>query len=273
MCDKGVRGASSQGPELACRGTLKPSLLFSGKAEMCGAHTVVRCWSTHNKCDTALGDLWIAFVTGVVGQDSYSRGSTSPLRGPGRRRRDDCWSDSDCECLLSDATRREGALPAVGLQVRNLILHATSTRVPDTVLCGAGGSVARTPWVSAKARDPMVEEPRGWIALGAAGCHSLREGMCCEERSSCDSQRAPSAKKVCDSHTHTDTTEHNTHSHSDSNTPRAQRSVARTVCCLSDCPTSCSAVSQVFDRHPPRPSSLGYVVQSRRDVLRRTQQL
>ena len=63
----------------------------------------------------------------------------------------------------------------------------------------------------AEARDPMVEEPRGWIALGAAGCHSLgechslREGMCCEERSSCDSQRAPSAKKVCDSQAHTQT--------------------------------------------------------------------
>ena len=35
---------------LACRGTLKPSLFFSGKAEVCE-----RCWSTHNKCDTALG--------------------------------------------------------------------------------------------------------------------------------------------------------------------------------------------------------------------------
>ena len=60
--------------------------------------------------------------------------------------------------------------------------------------------------------------------------------MCCEERSSCDNQRAPSAKKVCDSHTHTDTIEHNTHSHSDSNTPRTQRSVARAVCGLNDCP-------------------------------------
>ena len=52
-------------------------------------------------------------------------------------------------------------------------------------------------------------------------------------------RRAPSAKKVCDSQTHTDTTEHNTHCHSDSNTPQAQRSVARTVCCLSDCPQLC----------------------------------
>ena len=56
-----------------------------------------------------------------------------------------------------------------------------------------------------KARDPLAEEPRRWIALGATGCPSLREGMCCEERSSCDSQRAPSAKKVCDRQTHTQT--------------------------------------------------------------------
>ena len=83
-----------------------------------------------------------------------------------------------------------------------------------------------------KARDPLVEEPRGWIALGAAGRHSLREGMCCEERSSCDGQRAPSAKKVCVTVRHTQTqliTPSVTHT-------QAQRSVARTVCCLSDCP-------------------------------------
>ena len=97
----------------------------------------------------------------------------------------------------------------------------------------------------AKARDPMVEEPRGWIALGAAGCHSLREGMCCEERSSCDSQRAPFAKKVCDRQTHTDTTVHNTHGHSDRDTPQAVRSTARHVC-LQECPRPCTAVSQVF---------------------------
>ena len=64
-----------------------------------------------------------------------------------------------------------------------------------------------------KTRDHLVEETKGWVALGATGCHSLREGMCCEERSSCDSQRAPSAKKVCDSQTHTDATVHNTHGH------------------------------------------------------------
>ena len=72
---------------------------------------------------------------------------------------------------------------------RALILHATGTRVPDTVLCGA---VENSTMGESKARDPLVEEPRGWIALGATGCDSLREGMCCEERSSCDGQRAPS---------------------------------------------------------------------------------
>ena len=126
--------------------------------------------------------------------------------------------------------------------MRTLILHATSTRVPDTVLCGAVGTA---PWVRAKLGDPLVVEPREWIALGAAGCHSLREGMCCEERSSCDSQRAPSAKKVCDSQTLTDTTEHNTHGHSDRDTPQAVRSTARHVC-LQECPRPCTAVSQVF---------------------------
>ena len=36
-------------------GTLKPSPSFFGEGgKMCEAHTVVRCWSTHNKCDTAL---------------------------------------------------------------------------------------------------------------------------------------------------------------------------------------------------------------------------
>ena len=55
------------------------------------------------------------------------------------------------ECLLGDATSRESALPAVGLQVRTLILHATSTRVPDTVLCGAVGTA---PWVRAKLGTP-----------------------------------------------------------------------------------------------------------------------
>ena len=96
-----------------------------------------------------------------------------------------------------------------------------------------------------KARDPLVEEPRRWVALGATGCHSLREGMCCEERSSCDSQRAPSAKKVCDRQTHTDTTEHNTHRHSLSDTHK--RSTAERALCHGEClSTSCSAVSQVF---------------------------
>ena len=30
-----------------------------------------------------------------------------------------CWSNSDQSGLLGDATRREGALPTVGLQARN----------------------------------------------------------------------------------------------------------------------------------------------------------
>ena len=119
-----------------------------------------------------------------------------------------------------------------------------------------------------KPRDPLVEEPRGWIALGATGCHSLREGMCCEERSSCDSQRAPSAKKVCDSQTHTDTTEHNTHCHSHSDTHK--RSAAERLChseCLSVVRSRVSERSHHLPDHPP----WAHTVQSRGDVLRGTQ--
>ena len=42
-------------PDLGMSGDTEAETLFSGKAEMCEVHTVVRCWSTHNKCDTALG--------------------------------------------------------------------------------------------------------------------------------------------------------------------------------------------------------------------------
>ena len=48
-------------PELGMSGDTEAETLFSVKAEMCEVHTVVRCWSTHNKCDR-FGDLWIAVV-------------------------------------------------------------------------------------------------------------------------------------------------------------------------------------------------------------------
>ena len=57
------------------------SPVFRGRRNV--AH--LQHWATHNKCDTALGTC--GGVTGVVGQ-FLSRGSTSPLRGPGRRRRE-----------------------------------------------------------------------------------------------------------------------------------------------------------------------------------------
>ena len=98
-----------------------------------------------------------------------------------------------------------------------------------------------------------MEEPRGWVALGATGCHSLREGMCCEERSSCDSQRAPSTEKVCDSQTHADTTVHNTHGHSDRHTTSsAQHSASRVSPRV---PTSVhsrvSSFTAILPDHPP----------------------
>ena len=49
------------------------------------------------------------------------------------------------ECLLGDVTSREGALPTVGLQVRTLILHATSTPVPDPHILQCGGQPRGTP--------------------------------------------------------------------------------------------------------------------------------
>ena len=101
------------------------------------------------------GHLWIAVVM-IVGQ-TPSAMTHEPIARPsstGRRTTNDdrfgslwrsgcdvCWSDSDCDdpqahcaaqgdavwdvgrlgpvCLLGDVKRREGALPTVGLQVRN----------------------------------------------------------------------------------------------------------------------------------------------------------
>ena len=66
--------------------------------------------------------------------------------------------------------------------------------------------------------------------------------------------------KVCDRQTHTDTTVHNTHGNSDRDTPQAVRSTARHV--SPRVPTSVHSRVSSFHRHPPRPSSLGYAVQS-----------
>ena len=70
------------------------------------------------------------------------------------------------ECLLGDVTRREGALPTVGLQVRTLILHATSTRVPDThsaVRVATKWHTGGQQW-----RVPRVRSPEGWSGWGTA---------------------------------------------------------------------------------------------------------
>ena len=52
---------------------------------------------------------------------------------------------------------REGAASSWSAG-RTLTLHATGTRVPDTVLCSAVGSCTLG---ESEARDPLVEEPRG----------------------------------------------------------------------------------------------------------------
>ena len=132
-------------------GDSEAEFLFSGKAEMCEVHTVVRCWSTHSKCDR-FGDLWIAVVR------CWSNSNCDDLQAHCAAQGDAVWDVGrlEPECLLGDATRCEGALPAVGLQVRTLILHATGTRVPDTVLCIA---VLTAPWVRAKLGTPWWKNP------------------------------------------------------------------------------------------------------------------
>ena len=144
-----------------------------------------------------------------------------------------CWSTTTAEAHRSTARpgkgqlvcstglrkEREGAPPAVG--------HATGTRVPDTVLCSAVGSCTLG---ESEARDPLVEEPRGWIAQGALAVTPL--GKAAKNAAECDSQRAPCAKKrVCAAQTHSDTTALDTrwHSHSDSPHTQCTRSVKQRV--------------------------------------------
>ena len=83
-------------------------------------------------------------------------------------------------CSTGLRKEREGAPPAVGLQVRTLILHATGTRVPDTVLCSAVGSCTLG---ESKGSGPLGGRTQGMDSARSPGCHSLREGTCCEERS------------------------------------------------------------------------------------------
>ena len=69
------------------------------------------------------GDLWIAVVM-IVGQTPTAM-THKPTARP-RETPSGMLVELRPECLLGDVTRREGALPTVGLQVRTLILHATS---------------------------------------------------------------------------------------------------------------------------------------------------
>ena len=69
--------------------------------------------------------------------------------------------------------------------------------------------------------------------MGSARSHwlsLLRRGMCCEERSSCDRQRAPSAKKVCDSQTHTQTQLRTTRTGTLTETHHKQSAAQRVTC-------------------------------------------
>ena len=59
----------------------------------------------------------------------------------------------------------------------------------------------------AEARDPLVEEPRGWQAQGALAFTPFGKGRAAKNAAGCDSQGAPCAKKkVCAVPAHSDTT-------------------------------------------------------------------
>ena len=130
---------------------------------------------------TRFGDLWIAVVM-IVGRTPTAM-THKPTARPGK---------AQLVCSTGLRTEREGAPPAVGLQGRTLNLHATSTRVPDTVLCSAVGNCTLG---ESEARDPLVEEPRGWTAHGALAVTPLGKGRAAKNAAECDSQRAPCAKK------------------------------------------------------------------------------
>ena len=62
----------------------------------------------------------------------------------------------------------------------------------------------------AKARDPVVDERRRWMALAVT---PLGKG-CAAKDAAVVTVSAPRPLKKCDRQTHTDTTVHNTHGHS-----------------------------------------------------------
>ena len=102
--------------------------LFSERAEMCEVHTVVRCWSTHNKCETALGPCGDA--EGDVGHCAAQGDAVGRL-----------------QCLLGDASRCEGAKSHF-----NPSRHQHAGTWHSTLLCGGNSTMGES-----KARDPLVE--------------------------------------------------------------------------------------------------------------------
>ena len=215
----------------------------------------------HSHCDTALGTCGDATVSRCW-SIRLSAEAHKPTARPGK---------AQLVCSTGLRKEREGAPPAVGLQVRTLTLHATGTRVPDTVLCSAVGSCTLG---ESEARDPLVEEPRGWIAQGALAVTPLGKGRAAKNAAECDSQRAPRAKKrVCAVQAHSDTTALDTRWHSHSSSPLF---TVHTECETESHESSffhftCSRVSSFFlSSFLSSFLPLGYAVQSRRDVLRRT---
>ena len=95
---------------LACRGTLKPSLFFFGEG---------KCVKCTRLCD--VGRRGMLVNSNCDDPQAHCAAQGDAVGDVGQLR---------LQCLLGDATRCEGA------QSRTLILHATGTRVPDTVRWG-----------------------------------------------------------------------------------------------------------------------------------------
>ena len=133
------------------------------------------------------------------------------------------------ECLLGDVTCREGALPTVGLQVRTLILHATSTRVPDThsaVRWATKWHTGGEQWLGI----PRVRSPEGWSGWGTA-VTPLRLGVACAWTQPPVTAQLPRPLKISvrhkSAHLRYNYTQLTQSLHSD--TPQATRSTARRV--------------------------------------------
>ena len=98
--------------------------------------------------------------------------------------------------------------------------------MPDTTLCSA---VENHTMGESSTRDPMVLEPRRWFAHGVTVCHTLREGTRCAVCSRVVTHSDSFAVKTVTTSRHTQRLLRTAPRALRSDTPEAQRSVARYV--------------------------------------------